>query len=191
MRRGALPHDLHDVLDVRHRGYDGLPEFARQSLAHNLQVQQSQETASKPEAQSMRLFRRKGERRVVETEFLERRPQLAEPIGIGGIQGHLQLNTMQPLIARNLLEQIHLLANGVAVFDGSLLKDLAPVREKIEGNMERSLGLATLLVPRIGYDRAAEIARLAEAEGKTVRQVVKEQGVVAEDLLDRLILNSL
>jgi fumarate hydratase class II len=108
-------------------------------------------------------------------------------IGTGGMLGHFQLNTMQPLIARNLLEQIQLLTNGATVFADRLVVGLEPQREKITGNVEKSLGLATVLVPHIGYDSAAEIAKLAEAEGKTVRQVAKEQQAVSDDILEQLM----
>jgi fumarate hydratase class II len=106
-------------------------------------------------------------------------------IGTGAMLGHFQLNTMQPLIARNLLEQIKLLTNGATVFTDKMVVGLEPQREKITANVEQSLGLATALVPYIGYDRAAEIAKQAEAEGKTIRQVAKEQRVISDDNLAR------
>jgi fumarate hydratase class II len=108
-------------------------------------------------------------------------------ISVAGLYGNFQLNTMQPLIARNLLEQIALLANATAIFTDKLISGIEPDRERLAATAERSLSLATALVPRIGYERAAEIARRAEAEDRSVREVAAEEGLMAEEELDRLL----
>jgi fumarate hydratase class II len=107
-------------------------------------------------------------------------------IATGGLQGQLQLNAFLPLIARNLLESIALLANATAVFSERCIEDLEVDRERAEGYVERSLALATPLVSRIGYDRAAEIAKQAHASGRSVREVAREAGI-EEDVLEQLL----
>ncbi|MDJ0764133.1 MAG: class II fumarate hydratase [Myxococcota bacterium] len=105
----------------------------------------------------------------------------------GGMMGRFQLNTMQPLMARNLLEQIHLLANGVRVFTERLIIGIEPNIDAITARAQTSLGLATALAPHIGYDRAAEIAKTAEKQGKTIREVAGEQGILSPAELDELL----
>jgi len=108
-------------------------------------------------------------------------------ITIGGLYSHFQLNAMQPLIARNLLEQIGLLANAVAVFDQKLIKGLQPNLKRIASTVEQSLSLATALAPYIGYEKAASIAKKASAQGKTVREVARQENLMSEDQLERIL----
>jgi fumarate hydratase class II len=104
-------------------------------------------------------------------------------ITLSGAYGHFQLNAMQPLIARNLLEQIRLLANGATVFADKLVAGLEAKRERIAAMVDQSLSLATALAPHIGYERAAEIAKRAAAEGRTVHEVAVEERVMPEQQL--------
>jgi len=108
-------------------------------------------------------------------------------ITLGGLYGTLELNTMLPLIARNLLEQIQLLASGMTVFNVKLVQGLEADRERIASLNERSLGLVTALAPRVGYDRAAEIAKQAHASGRTVREVARALKVLPDDELERAL----
>jgi fumarate hydratase class II len=108
-------------------------------------------------------------------------------IAVGGMLGHFQLNAMQPLIARNLLQQIQLLTNGVSTFRERLLAGLEADRDRIASQLDRSLALATALVPHVGYERAAEIAKRASAEGKTVREIALEEELLPRAELDRIL----
>jgi fumarate hydratase class II len=108
-------------------------------------------------------------------------------ITIGGLYANFQLNTMLPLIARNLLQQISLLSGGCTIFTNKLLLGLVAEGARIEAANERSLALVTGLVPVIGYDRAAEIAKLAHANGRTIREVARELKVLPEEELGRLL----
>jgi fumarate hydratase class II len=108
-------------------------------------------------------------------------------ITVGGMLGHFQLNAMQPLIARNLLQQIRLLTNGSTIFRERLLSGLEANRDHIASLVEQSLSLATALAPRIGYERAARIAKRASAEGRTVREVALEEGILSPAELDRIL----
>lgn len=95
-------------------------------------------------------------------------------ITIGGQWGQLNLNVMKPLMARNLLESIDLLANVSNVFVDKCLQGLDANVEQCEGYVELSTSLVTALNPHIGYDRAAEIAQRAFAEHRPVREVAYE-----------------
>jgi fumarate hydratase class II len=108
-------------------------------------------------------------------------------VSIGGLYGNFQLNTMLPLIGRNLLQQIDLLARAADMFTVKLLEGLRADRERMESLNERSLSLATALAPVIGYDMAAEIAREAHRRGRTILEVAMEKNVLQEDELKRLL----
>jgi fumarate hydratase class II len=108
-------------------------------------------------------------------------------VTVGGMMGHFQLNAMQPLIARNLLQQIRLLTAAATVFGEKLVSGLEPDRDRMASLVEQSLSLATSLAPHIGYERAAEIAKRASREGRTVREVAREEGILPHDELDRVL----
>ena len=108
-------------------------------------------------------------------------------ITLGGLSGNFELNVMLPLIARNLLEQIKLLANASENFSEKLVMGLEAQRASIEQKNEDSLALATALAPIIGYEKAAEIAKKAHETGKTVRQIALEADVLPEDQLDQAL----
>jgi len=108
-------------------------------------------------------------------------------ISLAGMESHFQLNANQPLIARNLLEQISLLANAVEVFTTKLVMGLQADEKRIAELRERSLSLATALVPQLGYDRAVEIAQQAGAEGLTVREVAQHERVLPEQELTEIL----
>ncbi len=106
---------------------------------------------------------------------------------LGALNSTLDLNVAMPLIARNLLESIHLLAAGCRMFTANLLAALQPDRKRCAELIEGSLAMCTSLVPVIGYDAAAALAKQAFKEGKTVRQLALEQGILPPDRLDQLL----
>jgi fumarate hydratase class II len=108
-------------------------------------------------------------------------------ITIGGQSGNFELNVTIPLIAHNLLQSIRLLSSSVEVFAGKCIKGLTVNREHCAGNIEKSLAMVTGLVPHIGYDKAAAIAKKAFEEGLTIREVATAQRVAPEDLLNRIL----
>jgi fumarate hydratase class II len=105
-------------------------------------------------------------------------------ITLGGLYGNFELNVMLPVIARNLLEQITLIANASVMFEEKLLRDLKANTERIAAMNENSLSLATSLAPLIGYDAAAKIAKASFATGKTVREIAFEQEVLPKEQLE-------
>ncbi len=108
-------------------------------------------------------------------------------VTIGGQWGQLDLNAMMPLMARNLLESIQLLARASRMFVEKALKGLTVNREVCEGYVERSTSLVTALNPLIGYDRAAEIALKAFAENRPVREVAYEMSGLSKEEVDAAI----
>ena len=91
-------------------------------------------------------------------------------IGIGGASGNFELNVYKPLIAHNFLQSVRLLADGMDSFTTHCVTGITPNRERMAELVENSLMLVTALVPHIGYDRAAAIAKTAHVEGITLRE---------------------
>ncbi len=105
-------------------------------------------------------------------------------IALGGQHGNFELNTMLPLVAKNLLESITLLGNAARALAEKALAGTVPNRERMEALVERNPILATVLAPRIGYDRAAEVVKLSQAQNRTVREVALELGLLSPEELD-------
>jgi len=108
-------------------------------------------------------------------------------IAVAGLQGQLELNVFVPVIARNLLASIALLAAAARVFAEKCLAGLTARRERAEALVEESLAMVTALVPAIGYDAAAEIAKEAWRTGKRVREICRERAILPADELERLL----
>jgi fumarate hydratase, class II len=95
-------------------------------------------------------------------------------IAFSGTYGAFELNTMLPVTAYNLLQEIELLGAAARVFAKGCIAGLEADADRCESNIERSLAMCTALAPTIGYDKAAKIARLAYDSGRTVRKVAEE-----------------
>jgi fumarate hydratase class II len=108
-------------------------------------------------------------------------------IAVGGLSGQLELNAFLPLIARNLLESVRLLANVSRLFVDRCLAGLGADAERAAALVEQSLALATALAPRIGYEAAAALAREAWRSGRTIRELCAERGLLPADELDALL----
>ena len=108
-------------------------------------------------------------------------------ITMGGQGGIFELNTNLPLIAHNLLQSIDLLASVSAVFAEKCIQGITADTEKCNGYIEQSLALATALVPYIGYDKAADIAKKAFKEGTTVKETALEESILPMKLLKKLL----
>ncbi len=105
----------------------------------------------------------------------------------GGLGGVFELNLMLPLVARNLLESIEILAGASTMFREKLVEQLEADEQQCADYIEGSLAMCTALAPVIGYDAAAAIAKEAYATGRTVREVARERQVVPEEELTRLL----
>jgi fumarate hydratase class II len=107
-------------------------------------------------------------------------------ITIGGMNGHFELNVYVPMIARNLLESIRLLASASRLLAEKCVDGIEANREQAERYAELTLSAATALNPYIGYDRASEIVKEAAASGRSLREVAREHGV-EESVLDEAL----
>jgi fumarate hydratase class II len=104
-------------------------------------------------------------------------------ITLAGMSGHFDLNVMMPLIAYDLLESILILANASRLLAEKCVDGIEANRERCAELVERSLAMVTSLVPKIGYDAAAEIAKESVRTGKTVRELCVEKNVLPPDEL--------
>ena len=109
-----------------------------------------------------------------------------QAIAVGGMQGHFELNTFVPLMARNLLDSIKLLASAARLFADKCVDGVVANRETCERYAELTLSAATALNPYIGYDLATEIVREAAATGRSLREVARGRGV-DEATLDKAL----
>src|SRR3954449_8334808 len=100
-----------------------------------------------------------------------------QAITVGGLQGHFELNVFVPLLARNLLDSIKLLASASRLFAEKCVDGIEANRENCERYAELTLSAATALNPYIGYDKAAEIVKEAASSGRSLREVARDAGV--------------
>jgi fumarate hydratase, class II len=107
-------------------------------------------------------------------------------IAIGGMQGHFELNVFVPLLAKNVLESVRLLASACRLFAEKCVDGIEANRENCARYAELTLSAATALNPFIGYDKAAEIVKESAASGRSLREVAREKGV-EDSVLDKAL----
>jgi fumarate hydratase class II len=107
-------------------------------------------------------------------------------VTVGGLQGHFELNVFIPMIARNVLESIRLLAAASRLLADKCVDGIEANRETCERYAELTLSVATALNPYVGYDKASEIVKEAAASGRPLRDVAREAGVDEEILAKAL-----
>ena len=100
-----------------------------------------------------------------------------QAITVGGLQGHFELNVFVPMMARNLLDSIKLLASASRLLAEKCVDGIEANREQNEHYAELTLSAATALNPYIGYDKATEIVKKAASSGRSLREVAREEGV--------------
>jgi fumarate hydratase class II len=108
-------------------------------------------------------------------------------ITVGGLQGHFELNVFIPMMARNLLDSIRLLASASRLLAEKCVDGIEANRDQCERYAELTLSAATALNPHIGYDKASEIVKEAAATGRSLRDVARDAGVdegILDDALD-------
>jgi fumarate hydratase class II len=108
-------------------------------------------------------------------------------ITVGGQRGNFELNVMMPVIAQALLESIHLLAGACQAFTDRCVVGITANEERCRDLLEKNPSIATALNPFIGYDKASEVAKQAAREGRSVRDVVKERGLLPPEKLDEAL----
>jgi fumarate hydratase class II len=109
-------------------------------------------------------------------------------ISVAGSQGNFELNVFKPVMIRNFLHSIRILADVCRTFQEFCVEGIRPNRERIRELVGRSLMLVTALTPRLGYDRAAEIAKKAHHEGTTLREAAVQLGYLSGEDYDSLVL---
>ena len=103
---------------------------------------------------------------------------------MGGQAGNFELNVMLPVMAYNLLQSIDLLASAADAFAKKCIDGISANLDICAGYIEKSLALATGLVPKIGYDKAAAVSKKAHKSGKTIREVLLEEKILSEKEFD-------
>ena len=110
-----------------------------------------------------------------------------QTIAFASSSGNFELNTMLPIMAHNILESINLLGSSLNIFEEKLIRDLTPNTEKLANNVQKNSILVTALVPQIGYDKAAEVAKEAMKLNKTIKDVLLEKKLLSEQEIDNLL----
>jgi fumarate hydratase class II len=110
-----------------------------------------------------------------------------QTIAFASSSGNFELNTMLPIMAHNILESINLLGSSLNIFEEKLIRDLTPNTEKLANNVQKNSILVTALVPQIGYDKAAEVAKEAMKLNKTIKDVLLEKRLLSEEEIDNLL----
>ncbi|GIV59812.1 class II fumarate hydratase [Rhodocaloribacter litoris] len=108
-------------------------------------------------------------------------------ITVGAQHGNFELNTMMPVMAHAMLESIHILTGACDAFRTRCLEGIEADRERCRELLERNPAIATALNTVIGYDKAAQVAKTAAAQRKSVREVVKEMGLLTDEELDHYL----
>jgi fumarate hydratase class II len=108
-------------------------------------------------------------------------------ISVAGSRGHFELNVYKPVLAHAMLQSIRLLGDVVNSFTDNCLVGIKANEERIRDLLQRSLMLVTALSPSIGYDKAAQVAKAAHANGTTLREEALRLGFVSGDEFDRIV----
>src|SRR5215212_9147318 len=108
-------------------------------------------------------------------------------VAFAGSQGHFELNVFKPVIAHAVLQSVRLLADSAVSFADNCVVGIEPNRERLSELMQRSLMLVTALAPKIGYDKAAAIAKAAHKKGTTLREEAVASGYVTGEDFDAVV----
>ena len=108
-------------------------------------------------------------------------------ITVAGSQGHFELNVYKPVLAYCMMQSIRLLGDAARSFTDNCVVGIQANEPRIRELMERSLMLVTALSPHIGYDKAAQVAKAAHANGTTLREEALRLGFVSGEEFDRLV----
>jgi fumarate hydratase class II len=108
-------------------------------------------------------------------------------VTVAGSQGHFELNVFKPVLAHCMLQSIRLLGDAAQSFTDHCVIGIKANQTRIDELMQRSLMLVTALSPKIGYDKAAQVAKAAHANGTTLREEAVRLGFVTAEEFDRLV----
>jgi fumarate hydratase class II len=108
-------------------------------------------------------------------------------VAFAGSQGHFELNVYMPVMARNMLESVSLLASAARALAERCVEGLEPDAQRARALVEQSFPIVTALVPAIGYDLCAEISKEAFKTGRSIREIALERKVLPEKELDEAL----
>ena len=108
-------------------------------------------------------------------------------IGVGGMQGHFELNVFKPMMAANILQSAQLIGDACASFEENCAAGIEPNKARIDELVGNSLMLVTALNPKIGYYKAAEIANKAHEEGTTLKASALALGYLTSEEFDEWV----
>src|SRR4029077_19770385 len=108
-------------------------------------------------------------------------------IVFAGSQGHFELNVYNPVMGYNFLQSVRLMADAARSFTDNCVVGIAPRADNIRAGLERSLMLVTALAPKIGYDAAAKIAKMAHKNGTTLKEEAMKNGLVTAEEFDAIV----
>ncbi|RMG57144.1 MAG: hypothetical protein D6713_10205, partial [Deltaproteobacteria bacterium] len=108
-------------------------------------------------------------------------------VTLANASGHLELNVMMPLMGKVIVESLNLLSRASSLFAERCVRGIEADEKRCRELVERSLALVTPLAEKIGYDRAAEVAHEAYRTGKSLREVIRERGILPDEELDSVL----
>ena len=108
-------------------------------------------------------------------------------ISIGGMQGHYELNVFKPVMAANLLQSAKLIGDACISFEENCAKGIEPNYDNLKKNLENSLMLVTALNTKIGYEKAAKIAKTAHENGTTLKEESVNLGYLTSEEFDKWV----
>jgi len=106
---------------------------------------------------------------------------------MAGSHGHFELNVFKPLIIHNILQSINIMSDSAKTFGLYCIKGIKADKKRIKYLLDNSLMLVTALAPKIGYDRAAHIAKTAHKNGTTLKHEVIKAGLINEKEYDKIM----
>ena len=109
-------------------------------------------------------------------------------IGFAGSQGNFELNVFKPVMIHNFLQSVRLLADSIVSFNDNCALGIEPNPEAINKHVNNSLMLVTALNQYIGYDKAAQVAKKAHKEGKTLKQAILDLGYLTSEEFDKYVI---
>ena len=108
-------------------------------------------------------------------------------VSLGVENGQFELNVMEPVISFNLFNSMKYLTNAVNTFVDKLLLDLQPNKEQCQEWLDKSVGIVTAMLPHIGYENSAMIAKEAYNTGRPVREVILEKGLISKEQMEKIL----
>ncbi|MFW5639881.1 MAG: class II fumarate hydratase, partial [Thermodesulfobacteriota bacterium] len=108
-------------------------------------------------------------------------------VGFAGSQGNFELNVFKPVMLYSLIQSVRLLSDAAVSFTDNMVVGIRADRERIEALLHKSLMLVTALSPKIGYDKAAELAHEAHKSGRTLKETAVDLGYITADEFDAIV----